>query len=164
MELLRMVNWVDDNVLLWAGIWRTGLDYTELHHGLDSTAFAQLNQDLFDNHDLRMTQAIHYEDAGKPLWAGIFIKGDWAHAFYMRDDLGSFQTTAQELFDKDGLRIVDFETWVEGGARRYAGISRSGDWSSRLWVATGEETFLTEAQQAFDKDGLRLIDVDVYDA
>jgi hypothetical protein len=164
LELLRMVNWVDDKSPLWAGIWRTGLDYTEFHHGLDTAAFLQLTQDLFDQQDLRMTQAIHYEDAGKPMWAGIYLKGDWAHRFYIRDDLSSFVTTAQDFFDKDKLRIVDFETWIEGGARRYAGISRSGDWASRLFVHRGEETFLEEAQEAFDKDGLRLIDVDVYEA
>lgn len=164
LELLRMVNWTEGNSLRWAGIWRTGLATTQFHHGLDNSAFAALNQDLFDNQDLRMTQAVHYEEAGKPMWAGIFLKGDWAHAFYMLDDLDSFLTTAQTLEDKDGLRIVDFETWIEGGARRYAGISRSGDWLTGLWVGWGEEAFLRAAQEAFDKEGLRLIDVDVYEA
>jgi hypothetical protein len=163
-DLERMVAWNDTSNPQWAGIWRTGLDHTEFHHGLNTSAFLTLTQDLFDNDGLRMTQAIHYEEAGKPVWAGIYIKGDWAHRFYIRDDLQSFRDTVQEFFDKDKLRVIDFETWVEGGKRRYAGISRSGDWANRLWTARGEETFLRLAQEAFDKDGLRLTDVDVYDA
>jgi hypothetical protein len=163
-ELERMVAWNDDNAPQWAGIWRTGLDHTEFHHGHDTASFNTLVQDLFDTKDLRITQAVHYEEAGKPVWAGIFLKGDWGLRFYMRDDLQSFRDTVQELFDKDKLRIIDFETWVEGGKRRYAGISRTGDWANRLWTHKGEETFRRVAQEAFDKDGLRLTDVDVYDA
>jgi hypothetical protein len=162
MELERAVSWTEERNTLWAGSWRSGLPATQFHHGHATNAFKQLTQDVFDNEDMRITQAIHYEESGSPLWAGIYQKGDWGLRFYLRNDLGSFLAASQEYFDKDGLRIVDFETWIEGGARRYAGISRSGDWGSRLWVARGVESFHQEAQQAFDDDKLRLIDVDVY--
>lgn len=163
-RLERMVNWQSDDSLRWAASWRTGLPTTQLVQGVDTTAFLQQTQDLFTNEGLRLVQAIRYTENGSLRWAGICQQGTWANRFYIRNDLNSFVNTVQEFFDKDGLRIVDIETWIEGGARRYAGISRSANWANRLWVHKGIETFRIEAQKAFDEDGLRLINVDVYEA
>lgn len=163
-RLERMVNWLTDGSLRWAASWRTGLPTTQLVQGVDTTAFLQQTQDLFTAKGLRLVQAVRYTENGTLRWAGICHQGTWGNRFYIRNDLNSFVDTVQEFFDKDGLRIVDIETWIEGSARRYAGISRTANWSNRLWVKKGIETFKIEAQKAFDEDGMRLINVDVYEA
>jgi hypothetical protein len=159
--LERLAYWYQDGQVRWAGCWRTGLPDTSFVSGLDTTEFKQKVQFLFDNRNMRLMQAVRYiHNGGK--WAGVFQVGNQAHRFYIRDSLTDFRAAAQKYFDDDGLRIVDFETWVENNKRHYAGISISGNWSSRLWTHTGVETFRSEAQEAFDDNGLRLTNVDVY--
>lgn len=158
----RVAWWNENGQVRWAACWRTGLPDTSFEHGYDTQPFLDRVQYLFDERNMRLMQAIRYTDGGSQKWAGVFQVGNQAHRFYIRDDVASLNATAQQLFDQQGLRTIDFETWVEGGKRRYAGISISGDWASRRWTHTGVETFLTEAQEAFDAKGLRLTNVDVY--
>jgi hypothetical protein len=160
--LERVAWWNQDGQVRWAGCWRDGLPDTSFEHGLDTQAFVNKVQFLFDERSMRLMQAIRYTDSGGQKWAGVFQVGNQAHRFYIRDDVASLNATAQQFFDEKGLRTIDFETWVEGGKRRYAGISISGNWASRRWTHTGTETFLTEAQKAFDDKGLRLTSIDVY--
>lgn len=88
---------------------------------------------------------------------GISMAGDWANSFWTSPDLASFQKTAQELFDEKGRRLVRVTTWVENGARRWAGVSRSGDWANRWWISPDLTSFLKTSQELFDEKGLRLI-------
>jgi hypothetical protein len=162
LRLERMVNWIENGQVRWAGSYRSGTWAHRLVVGLDLTAFSQKTQTLFDTKGLRLEQAITYVEGGQRHWAGIYRSGDWGHRFFVSNDRTSFVKQTQKFFDEDGLRIIDFESWIEGGARRYAGISRSGTWANRLVLDEGMETFQQHAQQLFVEKGLRLENVDVY--
>lgn len=161
--LERLAAWRgSDGQARWAGCWRTGLPDTSFELGLDTAAFKAKVQYLFDHRSMRLMQAVRYTDNGGLKWAGVFQVGNQAHRFYIRDDLAALRSTAQQLYDDHGLRMIDFETWVESGKRHYAGISISGSWASRIWTHTGMETFVEEAQKAYDDKDLRLTSIDVY--
>ena len=87
-----------------AGISRSGDWGNVFLYGRTTDEFMTETQQLFDKDGLRMTQSVHCELAGKQVWAGIWLKGDWAHAFFIASDLSSFLAKAQELYDKSGLR------------------------------------------------------------
>ena len=70
------------------------------------------------------TAATHYGSAT----TGTAFKGEW------------------EEPSKKGLRLIDFDTWVDGTKRRYAGVYRQGVGGHALWVGKG----------------LRLIDLEVF--
>jgi hypothetical protein len=96
---------------------------------------------------------------GQRRWAGIAHDSDWASRWWVSPDLPSFEKTAQGYFDGEGLRLIYANTFVEGSTRYWIGISRGGDWASRLFVYNDLTAFSTEAQSLFDKNGLRLIHV-----
>ena len=93
---------------------------------------------------------------------GISMGGDWASSFFIRSDLAAFQKTAQSLFDDQGRRLIRVTTYLEDGALRWIGVSRSGDWANRWWISPDLTSFLKTAQEHFDKSGLRLIYVDSF--
>jgi hypothetical protein len=88
---------------------------------------------------------------------GISRGGDWANSFFIRSDRASFEKTAQELFDQHGRRLVRATTFLQNGARWWAGISRAGDWANRFWVSDSLTAFTKTAQDLFDQKGLRLL-------
>jgi len=93
---------------------------------------------------------------------GISMQGDWASSYFIRPDLASFQATAQELFDKNGRRLIRATTFLEDGKRRWAGVSRAGDWANRWWVSPDLASFKAKTQELFDDKGLRLVHVNTF--
>lgn len=125
----------------------------------DLDSFQKTAQDLFDQKGRRLVRAATFLEDGKRRWAGIARAGDWANRFWVSPDLSSFQKTAQELFDEKGLRLVYAGTYIDGGKRKWIGISRSGDWANRLIIKSDLASFSKEAQALFDDKGLRLIHI-----
>ena len=125
----------------------------------DLDSFQATAQDLFDQKGRRLVRATTFLEDGKRRWAGLARAGDWANRFWVSSDLASFQKTAQELFDEKGLRLAYVNTYVEGGKRKWIGISRGGDWANRLIIKPDLASFSKEAQELFDDKGLRLIHV-----
>ncbi len=67
----------------------------------------------------------------------------------------NFNTKWQELSGK-GLRLVDFETWLDGGGvRRYAGVWRTGTDAHYLWVGVDWPNFEAKWKE-LTAAGLRL--------
>ena len=100
----------------------------------DLAAFSKTAQDLFDDKGRRLVRATTFLEHGVRRWVGIARAGDWANRWWISPDLTSFLKTAQDHFDKKGLRLVYVSSFVEGGKRSWIGIARSGDWASRLIV------------------------------
>ncbi|HTE06355.1 MAG TPA: M23 family metallopeptidase, partial [Planctomycetota bacterium] len=88
---------------------------------------------------------------------GISMAGDWANSYWVSPDLTSFEKTAQDLFDGKGRRLTCVATFLENGARRWAGIARAGDWANRFWVSDSLTDFQKSAQKLFDDKALRLV-------
>ena len=127
--------------------------------GSDLASFSKTAQDLFDHQGRRLTRVTTFVENGARRWAGIARSGDWANHWWISPDLASFEKTAQDLFDKSGLRLIYVSSFVDGGKRSWIGISRGGNWANRLIVKNDLASFSKEAQALFDDHGLRLIHV-----
>ena len=158
-----MVSYMDGGVRRWAGSYRSGDWAHRLTIDREGPAFAKETQDFFDKQGLRLEQMITYVDGNVRRWAGIYRSGNWGHRFTMDRDTKTFLDETQKWFDKDGLRLIDVERYDVNGQARWAGVYRSADWGHRLIIDRGVESLLAETQEAFDKSGLRLVCVDVYE-
>lgn len=87
---------------------------------------------------------------------GIKRTGDWASRFAHDLDTAGFLKRTQELFDKEGLRLLSFIAYSDRGQLRWAGAYRSGNWAHRLIVDMDRANFLQTTQKLFDEQGLRL--------
>jgi murein DD-endopeptidase MepM/ murein hydrolase activator NlpD len=73
---------------------------------------------------------------------------------------GEFLTQWQ-AFERQGYRLHDFETYVEGGRRLYAGIFKQGTSRPAAWIGKPWDEFLAQ-WQAFERQGYRLHDFETY--
>ena len=93
----------------------------------------------------------------KKLVAGISRSGDWGNIFLYGRTTSQFLAETQQLFDKDGLRIVHLETWKDhAGVRRWASIHRTGNWANWLKVGLDTAAFVAEVTANRDK-GMELL-------
>jgi hypothetical protein len=125
----------------------------------DLAAFQQTAQQLFEQNGRRLIRVATFRENGARRWVGIARDGDWANHWWISPDLASFQATAQDLFDKKGLRLVYVSSFVDGGKRSWIGISRGGEWANRLIIKNDLAAFNAEAQSQFEDHGLRLVHV-----
>ena len=61
-----------------------------------------------------------------------------------------------EEFSKKKLRLVDLETYVQDGSRKYAGVFHRGNDGYALWVGLNRDDFLAKWEE-LGKQKLRLI-------
>lgn len=148
--------------VLAAGICRSGNWANVYMTGLTLNAFSQQVQKLFDQKGLRLEDIDTYIEDGKVKWAGISRSGDWANRFIAGLNFADFAKESQKLFDQQGLRLIDVESYVEGGQLKWAGVFRSGDWASRFTAGQNQADFVKQTQTFFDKEGLRLADMLTY--
>ncbi|MBI4586546.1 MAG: hypothetical protein HY717_21255, partial [Planctomycetes bacterium] len=102
------------------------------------------------------------------LFAGLFRAASDAHAAWITSNWGSgpesFLSQWAE-FERNGLRMVDFETYTEGAVRVYAGIFRAGNDGHAAWITSnwsdGPDSF-TKKWEEFEKGGLRMIDFETW--
>lgn len=163
LRLLQMETWLDGNVRRWSSVHCSGNWAHALRLDRTREEFLTETQNLFNNKGLRLEHMVTYVDNGVRRWAGSYRSGDWAHRLIIDRDGPTFAKETQELFDKKGLRMEQMVTYVDNGARRWAGIYRSGNWGHRFTMDRDTKTFIQETQKWFEQDGLRLIDVERYE-
>jgi hypothetical protein len=163
LRLLQMETWMDNGVRLWSSIHRSGDWAHKLTVDRDTQTFITETQDFFDKKGLRLEHMVCYINNGVRRWAGSYRSGDWAHRLIIDREGPAFVKETQDLFDQKGLRLEQMITYMDGNVRRWAGIYRSGNWAHRFTMDRDTKTFLDETQKFFDKDGLRLIDVERYE-
>lgn len=93
-------------------------------------------------------------------FTGVFRAGSGGHALWVDDDWKGFTDKWTEL-SKGGLRLHDFETWVEGSKRKYAGVFLPGTGGHALWYNDDWYGFHNKWQELAGK-GLRLVDIEVF--
>jgi hypothetical protein len=98
----------------------------------------------------------------KPAAAAIMRGGDWASSFQFGKTTAQLVATNQTLFDKQGLRLLQLDTWLDGSTRRWSSIHRAGNWAHQLRIDRDTKTFLAETQELFDHHGLRLENMVTY--
>lgn len=162
LRLTHVCNFVDGGQRWWAGVAASGDWGNRWWISDDADAFAEHAQKLFDTEGLRLVHAWPYAEGGAVKVAGIARSGDWGSRLLVRNDLASFSTDAQTLFDEHGLRLTQVRTFVQGGVRRWLGIARSGNWTNRWWISPDWASFVQKSQTYFDHDGLRLVHVTSY--
>jgi hypothetical protein len=160
-RLIRVTTFLENGVRRWVGISRAGDWANRWWVSPNLTSFKKTAQDLFDDEGLRLIYVDSFVEGGKRSWIGISRGGDWASRLIIKDDLASFSKETQDLFDDNGLRLIHVTTWVEGGKRKWFGISRSGNWANTWWISSDLEHFSTKAQELFH-DGKRLVHVTTY--
>ena len=93
---------------------------------------------------------------------GAYRAGTDGHYFWAGDDWAAFQARWQQLAAQ-GLRLVDVETYVDGGHRKFVGVWRAGTDGYTLWWGSDLENFLGEWNQV-SKNGQRLVSLAAIDA
>jgi len=159
LRLIYVDSFVEKGKRQWIGIARGGDWASRLIVEDDLASFSKEAQKLFDEKGLRLIYVMTWTEGKKRKWFGISRSGTWANTWWISPNLGEFSTKAQKLFDDDGRRLIHVTTYVEGGERRWVGISRSGDWANRWYYRSDLDSFALEAQRLFDDDHLRLIHV-----
>ena len=100
------------------------------------------------------------KDSAGVRYAGVFLPGDDAHALWVGDDWAGFTDKWKEL-SKDGLRLIDLESYVIGARRRFTGVFRAGSGGHALWVDDDWKGF-TDKWKELSDDGLRLHDFETW--
>ena len=93
-------------------------------------------------------------------YSGVFRSGYDGHVLWLGAAWPDFVAKWTEFSDQ-GLRLIDLETYEEGGKRLYAGVFRAGSDGHFLWNGVEWPAFVTKWEQLSSK-GLRLIDLETY--
>ncbi len=161
-RLIHVATFEENGKRRWAGISRAGNWANSFWVSKSLSDFQKTAQDLFDNKGRRLIHASTFVENGQRFWVGISRGGNWASRFWVSPNFQSFKKKSQELFDKDGLRLIWVETFVENGQRKWVGISRSGNWANSFWVSPDFQSFRQTSQDLFDNKGRRLVHVSTY--
>jgi len=102
------------------------------------------------------TGAAHAEQRLTGVWEG----GTDGYFLWSGVEWNNFNAKWAELA-KQNLRLIDVETYVEGGKRKYAGVWRSGSDGHFLWAGVEWASFNAKWAQLAQQN-LRLIDIETY--
>jgi Peptidase family M23/Polyglycine hydrolase-like, structural repeat len=93
-------------------------------------------------------------------FAAVWRQGVDAHYLWEGVSWADFESKWKELSNQN-LRLVDLETWTDGGARKWGGVWRQGTDAHYLWVGVNWHSFEAKWKELGRKN-LRLVDVEPY--
>jgi murein DD-endopeptidase MepM/ murein hydrolase activator NlpD len=93
-------------------------------------------------------------------FAGVFRQGSGAHYLWEGVSWADFEAKWKQL-SAQNLRLVDLETWVDGGKRKWGGVWRAGSDAHYLWAGVDWSSFVAKWKELGPKN-LRLVDVETY--
>ncbi len=93
-------------------------------------------------------------------YTGVWESGSDGYYLWSGVDWNNFNEKWKELA-KQNLRLIDIETYVEGGKRKYTGVWRSGSDGYYLWAGVDWNNF-NDKWKELAKQNLRLIDIETY--
>ncbi len=93
-------------------------------------------------------------------FAGVWRQGTDAHYLWEGVPWAEFDAKWQQLSGQN-LRLVDLETWTDGGGRKWGGVWRQGSDAHYLWVGVDWSSFEAKWKELGAKN-LRLVDVEPY--
>src|SRR5258708_5164928 len=94
-------------------------------------------------------------------FAGVWRAGNDPYYLWVGSNWDDFNKKWEEL-SKQNLRLVDVETYMDGGQRRFAGVWRAGNDAHYLWVGANWKDFTKKAEE-LGKQNLRLVDLESYE-
>jgi hypothetical protein len=95
------------------------------------------------------------------VYSGVWHPGSDAHAAWVTADWEDFTETWDD-FNEGGLRMDDFEVFIEGGTPVYAGLFRQGTGGHAAWV-TADWADFTSKWTEFGNANLRMHDFETYE-
>jgi hypothetical protein len=147
---------------VFSGVWRGGSDayaLTPLH--LDWAAFNKFWSDA-SNQGLRLINIETYVDDGVLYFLGVFRAGNDAYALTpLNLDWAAFNTFWSNA-SKEGLRLINIESYVTNGKRYYLGVFRQGNDGYVLSGYGGDWNKLVSDWTSLATKGFRLIDVETF--
>ena len=155
--------WLDGGKRLWGGIFRSGVDASQIVNGQEWEPFMEQWTKLTEHEDIdKQMQLIDmeiYTENGKNLFVGVYRNGTEMHSLWVGQDRGDFLRKWQQLVNQQ-LRLVDLEIYKAAGGSRnlYAGVFLEAPGSYGIWNATTWEQF----QEKRAAGGSGLWDVETY--
>ena len=109
-------------------------------------------------YDYSVSSVLKNSSQADPLYIGVWREGTDGHYLWAGVDWDGFITKWQEL--SPNLRLIDIETYIENGIRKYNGVWREGTDGHYLWAGVEWDGFVTKWQEL--SPSLRLVDVETY--
>lgn len=153
--------WTEGGQRRWAGIFRGGVDASQIVDGLEWEKFLerwkQITEAENEEEQMRLVDLEIYQEGGKTLFTGAFRSGTEQHSLWIGQDRPAFLTKWQQLMNQ-GLRLVDLEVYKVGTRNLYAGVFLEVDGGYGIWTATDWNQF----QEKWKSAGSGLADVESY--
>ena len=119
LRLIDVEPYVDGGKVKWAGVWREGSDGYYLW--VEQWPSFEAKWKELSKQNLRLVDIDTFVEGGVRKWAGVWREGNDGHYLWAGVDWASFTAKWKELAAKDNLRLIDVETYVEGGQAQVGG-------------------------------------------
>lgn len=151
--------YVENGQLRWDAIFEYSTQGNMLWRNLTTAEFGDKWREMA-RQGFQLTKLEAYTQTNGQLnWAGIFEKGAPAATLWRNFDTDNFGDKWREMKQK-GFRIVDVETYLDNGTRKWAGIWIKGTGQGLFRNMTKAE--LDEKVQSLPRLGFRLLDLEGY--
>ena len=94
------------------------------------------------------------------LYLGLWRSGNDGYALWSGVGWDNF-VAEWEAYGRQGLRLIDIETYADGRERKFTGVWREGTGGHYLWVGVEWEAFVSKWKE-LGRQNLRLIDIETY--
>lgn len=159
LRLVDMETYVYEDERRYLGVWVEGDDKQEFVRLPGWQAFEGYAE-LMEAEGMRLVD-IDIEDLGfEQIYNGIFRQGTGSQELHTYSGWAALLDGWDDLGVNLDLRLVDLESFVDNGVRKYVGVWREGTDSYALGAYTGYDKFWQSSErQRFD--GRRLVDIHV---
>jgi len=159
LRLIDMDTYTEGDTRHFVGVFRQGTDGHALWSVTGWENFTQ-KWDEYGRNNLRLVDIETFQvGANQRQYIGVFREGNDGHTLWSVTGWNNF-TAKWDEFGKNGLRLVDIETFAVGNERQFIGVFRQGTDGYALESVTGYQNF-TQACEKYNGAGLRLADVHV---
>jgi hypothetical protein len=144
----------------YGGVFRTGTEDQKLLIGETVNSFIS-HWSLLSAQNFRLKDLEVYKDSndGSVRVNGVFRPGTFGHYFFIGFSFSQMMSKYSEL-TQQGYRLVNVETYVESGVRKYAVVFHEG--SDAHFMFVGDYSSFTSKFAELSSAGLRLADVEPY--
>lgn len=161
LRLTDIETYTEGSKRYFLGVFRQGTDgYALTPAGLNWAAFNKFWSD--NSKTLRLIDIETYTEGSKRYFLGVFRQGSDG---YVLSPYGMDWSQFSKYWEdraKDNLRLIDIESYVEGGKRIFLGVWRQGSDAYALWHGTDWQS-LTSKWAEYNGSNMQLIDLETYD-
>jgi CubicO group peptidase (beta-lactamase class C family) len=119
-RLIDVETYEDNGNRLWAGVFEAGSGKYALFRNYGTNDFINKHHDLQNDGQQLIDIEVFKDDDGNLKWSGVWREGA-ASRFFQGKTISEFNTLIKEQAN-EGYRLKDVETWLEGSARKWAGV------------------------------------------